>query len=75
MQSLKFHPRDALPNATALARAEAVYAELTRVRRRDFGELIAAFRAVLEGQAPQEIEVMRQVLIRATEELSRPGRA
>ena len=28
MARLKFHPRDALPNATALARADALYVEL-----------------------------------------------
>ena len=38
LQALKFHPQDALPNVTALARAEALHVECTGLDR----ELLAA---------------------------------
>ena len=44
MARLKFHPRDALPNATLLARADALYVELTGTPRTALGEAIARFR-------------------------------
>src|SRR5262249_17033025 len=48
MTRLKFHPRDALPNTTALARAEALYVELSGREREMLGHAIAMFRAALE---------------------------
>jgi molecular chaperone HscC len=71
LASLKFHPRDALPNATALARAENVYVELTGQIRDAFQQEIVRFRAALEGQDPTEIAVARQRLIEATRALGR----
>lgn len=50
MQALKFHPRDSLPNATALARAEALYVELTGTEREELGHSLAHFRAALDSQ-------------------------
>lgn len=50
LQQLKFHPRDALPNVTALERAEALYAELHGFPRERLGAAISIFRAALEAQ-------------------------
>lgn len=69
MQRLKFHPRDALPNVTALARAEALYVELAGAKRTVLGEAIAAFRAVMESQAPSSIETARNELSRTVDAL------
>jgi molecular chaperone HscC len=62
MQRLKFHPREALPNTTALARADALYVELSGEGRDVLGHLIARFRAALETQDPRAIEQMRAAL-------------
>jgi molecular chaperone HscC len=70
MQRLKFHPRDALPNVTALARADALFVELTGQPRAELGAAIAAFRAGLERQGP-EIELFRDRLLRLVESLRR----
>ena len=69
MQRLKFHPRDALPNVTALKRAEALYQETTGRERERLGGIMAQFRAVLEGQDPKEIEEVRAFLQQAIEAL------
>jgi molecular chaperone HscC len=71
MQRLKFHPRDALPNVTALARADALYVELTGWARAELGAGIASFRAGLEGQVP-EISLLRDRLVGLVERLRRP---
>lgn len=62
-ERLKFHPRDALPNATALARAEATYVELTGARRDELGHVMAVFRAALDSQDSQLIEQVRGELL------------
>ena len=62
MQALKFHPRDSLPNATALARAEALYVELTGMKREELGNCIANFRAALDSQDPELIDACRNGL-------------
>lgn len=59
MAALKFHPRDTLPNRTTLARADALYTELTKLAREDLGHAIAAFRAALETQDPETIIRLR----------------
>jgi molecular chaperone HscC len=64
MKALKFHAREALPNATALERAEALYVDLRGPVRSELGELIAAFRMVLEGQDRKQIEDIREKLVR-----------
>ncbi|MCY1066421.1 Hsp70 family protein [Nannocystis sp. RBIL2] len=70
MQRLKFHPRDALPNTTALARATALYAELTGPARSALGEAIAAFRAALDAQDPVEVQAVREGLVALTHRLA-----
>jgi len=59
MARLKFHPRDSLPNRTALARADALYVELTGLAREDIGAALGMFRAALEAQDVEMIELMR----------------
>jgi molecular chaperone HscC len=68
---LKFHPREALPNVTALARAEALYVELTGPERSLLGTSIAHFRAALEAQDPPLITSLREALLARLLELSR----
>jgi molecular chaperone HscC len=62
MARLKFHPRDALPNATALARADALFVESRGVARTMLGEAIAQMRAALEAQDAQAISFSRERL-------------
>ncbi len=62
MEQLKFHPRDALPNTTAIHRAEALYVELTGAARDRLGQALAQFRAALESEDPAEIELRRTIL-------------
>ena len=59
MARLKIHPRDTLPNATALARADALHVELTGDARYLLAQAIAVFRATLDRQDPRAIEEMR----------------
>jgi molecular chaperone HscC len=69
MKSLKLHPRDALPNTTAIARADAVHVELTGAARAQMAHEIAVFRAALDEQDPDAIEAARARLVRITNEL------
>jgi molecular chaperone HscC len=62
MARLKFHPRDSLPNATALARADALFVESRGAAREMLGEAIAQMRAALESQDVREIAVWRERL-------------
>jgi molecular chaperone HscC len=62
MERLKFHPREALPNATALARAEALFAELTGPAREELAHQMTALRLALETQNPQLIADAREQL-------------
>ncbi|UQA59330.1 Hsp70 family protein [Polyangium aurulentum] len=71
MARLKFHPRDALPNATALARADALFVELSGPDREALGAALAVFRAALEGQDDREIETRRDRLNGLVESLRR----
>jgi len=71
MARLKFHPREALPNATALARADALYVELSGPPREMLGHAIAALRAALETQDEREIEPVRERLVALTAALKR----
>jgi molecular chaperone HscC len=59
MLRLKFHPREALPNVTALARADALFVELTGEAREELGAAISIFRAALESQDPAAIDATR----------------
>ena len=62
MARLKFHPRDSLPNATALARADALFIESRGAAREMLGEAIAHMRAALESQDGREIAAWRERL-------------
>jgi molecular chaperone HscC len=68
---LKFHPRAALPNLTALARADALHVELVGAERARLAAAIAELRAALESQSPGAVEAARQTLVAITLELSR----
>ena len=74
MARLKFHPRQALPNTTALARAEALYMELTGGPRAFLAEAMAIFRATLESQQGEAIDAARAQLVRVTNELRAANR-
>ena len=62
MKRLKFHPREALPNTTALERADTLYTQLLGDMRDILGMHIARFRAAVEGQDPGEISLARDQL-------------
>ena len=70
LERLKFHPREALPNTTALARADALYVELVGPTREVLGSAIAGFRAALDGQVPQVIEEARDALLALVDQLA-----
>jgi molecular chaperone HscC len=71
MARLKLHPRDALPNTTALARADALYVELSGPAREELGHAIAMFRAALESQDEKEIAPLRNRLLSLVSALKR----
>ncbi len=62
MKAYKFHPRDTLPNRTTLARADALYTQLTGAPREELGHAIAVFRSALEEQDPERIIRIREQL-------------
>lgn len=62
MEALKFHPRDSLPNTTAIHRGEALYIELTGEARERLGVTLAGFRAALETEDEHEINLHRTLL-------------
>jgi molecular chaperone HscC len=71
MLRLKFHPRDALPNRTALARADALFAELTGEPRELLGAALARLRGALDAQDPSVIAGARERLMSLTDALRR----
>ena len=71
MARIKFHPREALPNATALARADALFVELSGNPREALRQAIALFRAALETQDEETIGALRERLIATTAALRR----
>jgi molecular chaperone HscC len=71
MARLKFHPREALPNATTLARADALYVELSGSSRELLGQAIATFRAALESQRDPDIARARERLVSCLSDLRR----
>ncbi|MGE0869019.1 MAG: Hsp70 family protein [Kofleriaceae bacterium] len=71
MMRLKFHPRDALPNATLLARADALYVELTGPLRDELGQAMASFRGALDTQDDRTIEGYRDQLTYVVNRLRR----
>jgi molecular chaperone HscC len=73
MAKLKFHPREALPNTTALARADALYVELSGAERERLAHGIGVFRAALETQDTATIEEAREWLVALVQQLRRSG--
>jgi molecular chaperone HscC len=71
LERLKFHPREALPNMTALARADSLFVEVTGHPREELGHTIACFRAALDGQDPEAIETTRRQLLEVVDTLGR----
>jgi len=71
MSRLKFHPREALPNATLLARADALYVELTGPLREELGSALSAFRLALETQSEETIATGRDRLAQLVNSLRR----
>jgi molecular chaperone HscC len=69
LAALKVHPRDEAANAAALARAERCYQSELGDRRRQVGEWIGAFRAVLDKQDPHAIADTRAQLEAALDEV------
>lgn len=69
MKHLKFHPREALPNVTAIARAEAVLINLIGLERAALLECLHAFRVALEIQDPAQVNMLREVLVARTSAL------
>lgn len=72
MARLKFHPRDALPNTTLLARADALHVELTgepRTRLAAKAHAVQQFRLALEHQDEALIRRVREDLARLVEVL------
>jgi molecular chaperone HscC len=70
LSRLKFHPREALPNSMALARADALFVELVGEERARLGATLAGFRAALEAQDLAAIEIQRELVVRVTLELA-----
>lgn len=69
LAALKVHPRAQTANAAALARAERCYQGQLGDRRRQVGEWITAFRAVLDRQEPHAIDETRAQLEAALDEV------
>jgi molecular chaperone HscC len=74
MARLKLHPRDALPNTTAIARAEAAYAASTGSARAWIGEALTGFRLALESQEQAAIDAARARLQATLATISEPRR-
>ena len=68
---IKFHPREALPNITALNRANTLYVELRGDARKILGQAIHNFQGALEGQDPKVIEEARGALNNLLEHMIR----
>jgi molecular chaperone HscC len=66
---LKFHPREALPNRTALARADALFVELQGDRRQLLAYAMTKLRGALETQHSATIAEAREELLSLLEAL------
>jgi molecular chaperone HscC len=71
MSKLKFHPRESLPNRTALGRADALFAELLGEPRKLLGQAIASLRLALDTQQADAIDAARGRLVALTERMRR----
>ncbi|MBI5490004.1 MAG: Hsp70 family protein [Deltaproteobacteria bacterium] len=69
MKRWKVHPREELPNLTALARAEALFVELIGPEREALGQSIARLRYALDRQDPVLIRQCRELLVAHTTQL------
>lgn len=69
MEAFKFHPREALPNVTALNRADSLHAELRGAERDLLAHALTRFRAALEGQDPVDISSAREQLLSTIDSL------
>ncbi|MCA9704355.1 MAG: Hsp70 family protein [Myxococcales bacterium] len=71
LRGLKFHPRESLPNTTALARAESLFCELRGPARELLGAAMRAFRLALEEQDPAVIDRRRGELLSLVDRFKR----
>jgi molecular chaperone HscC len=71
LDRLKFHPREALPNTTAMARADSLFIELIGIPRELLGQAIAIFRGALDAQDPNSIADARRRLLDLVEDIER----
>ncbi len=71
LAKLKIHPRESLPNAAAIHRAEASFAESIGELRNQVGLLLANFRVALDAQDPTAIESHRNELNAFLDELAK----
>lgn len=62
LAALKIHPREAAPNAAAMARAERCYESFLGDQRERIGQMVMAFQAVLDRQEPHAIADLRREL-------------
>lgn len=70
---LKFHPRDALPNRTVLARAEALFTQLSGDARDALGHAMTGLRLALEAQNGRAIDAARAELKAVMSALGKRG--
>lgn len=73
MARLKVYPRELLPNATALARAEALYTLLLGGERQRLADALSAFEVALATQDEDRIAAARRRLLATVEALEGPG--
>ncbi|KSB87328.1 hypothetical protein AS593_03580 [Caulobacter vibrioides] len=69
LAALKINPRDADANRAAMARAERCYEMFLGETREHVGMLLSQFEGVLDAQDPRQIDVGRQQLLAALDEL------
>jgi len=71
MSKLKFHPRELLPNANVIARAEALFVELVGDSRVLLGQALSGFRLSLESQNTDHVNAGRASLLALVDRLDR----
>jgi hypothetical protein len=60
---------EALPNTTAMARADSLFIEVTGILRELLGQAIAVFRGALDAQDPDPIADARRRLLALVEDI------
>jgi molecular chaperone HscC len=73
LSKLKIHPRELLPNATLLARADRMYQQLLGDERQWVAQAAAQFQAILEQQDEAAIVKAREELKRVLDDLEGEG--